>query len=166
MEEGVAPAGRSVSRKWSSETVPITLDSHWLVFWVLKPVVWLGLTWIVWWLLLHPRPSTAEAVVFGSCVVVFGPFVWLVKLFRGTHRSQIRITSDGIAVQQGGRIEASPFITCSLFKKHGLAIQWDVDGVYGTERRGFGGLFYGLSPRDIGALVDLINELRARTLAK
>ena len=166
MEAGVTSASSSFSRKWSSETLPITLDSHWLVFWVLKPVVWLGLIWIVWWLLLHPRPSTAEAVVFGSCVVVFGPLIWLVKLFRGTHRSQIRITSDGIAVRRGSRIEASRFIACSPFKKHVLAIQWDVESIYGTERRGFGGLFYGLRQRDIGALVDLINELRARTLAK
>jgi hypothetical protein len=166
VEAGVAPARGSVSRKWSSETVPITLDSHWLIFWVLKPVVWLGLIWIVWWLLLHPRPSTAEAVVFGSCVVVFGPLVWLVKLFRGTHRSQIRITHDGIVVQRGDRIEASRFITCGPFQKHGLAIQWDVESVYGTERRGFGGLFYGLSPGDTGSLVDLLNELRAGALAK
>ena len=166
MEAGVTPASRSLSHKWSSETLPITFGSHWLVFWVLKPLAWLVLTWIVWWMLLHPRPSMAEAVVFGGCVVVFGPLVWLVKLVRGTHRSQIRITSDGIAVQHGKRIEVSRFITCSPFEKHGLAVQWTVESVYGTERRGFGGLFYGLSPRDIGSLVDLVNELRARALAE
>ena len=154
-----------MARTWSRDSLPIVLKCDLRRMWTILAAVWIvALMPAGWWLLFHPEFG-GRAIPLAVLILAALPIGAAIDYRRRRFRIRLRVTEDGVAIENGKQAVFDRFAACSDFRTVGFALRWKVETAMGSHDRGIGpGL--GLSRDELRSLCAFISSLRERALAK
>ncbi len=150
-----------MARTWSRASLPIVIKGDQRRMWTILASIWVvALMPASLWVLFHPEIG-GKAFAIATIILVVLPASAAIEYRRTRYRIGLRITEEGVAIENGSRVDFDRLTACSGFYAVCYALHWKATTGDGLKKRGIGpGL--GLSRRELKSLSVFLNELSAQ----